>query len=211
MIIYLYPMPDVSFREREALLRYVSAERRERILRLGSDTIKSSSLCAALLARMAVSHYAGVPAESLIFGAGEKGKPYCLNAGCEFSFSHTKSMVVCAVSPAPVGADAEMIKPAPSKVMRYFTVGEREYILGGRGEERFFRVWTRKEAYGKMTGEGIFGGALRTDTMSAEFSSQAHTFVYGGYVVSVFGRDIGNLCVTKLTEEDIREFYIHRE
>ena len=208
MIIYLLPLPDLPFSGCAPLLGRVSEKRREKIGRLRNDDARTASLFAALLARMAVSGFSGVPSGALSFDVSEKGKPYCLNAGCEFSVSHTKGMIVCAVSPVPVGADAELIKPPPEKVAKYFTEREREYIFsGGMTAGRFFRVWTRKEAYGKMTGEGIAGGALSADTLSGEFCRTAHSFVFGGHMISVCSEDMSSLCVTETSPDGIGRYF----
>lgn len=90
---------------------------------------------------------------------GEKGKPYV--NGLYFNFSHSGGRVALAVSSAPVGCDIELIRRAPVRVERKFTQSEREYLSRFTGAERdrvFFALWTAKESYLKMTGEGL--GAL---------------------------------------------------
>lgn len=88
------------------------------------------------------------------------GKPYL--KGMEqyhFNISNTDGMVVCAVSEVELGVDVEREKPFRKGILRKCAgPGETEYILGAEEkvqQERFFRLWTLKESYIKMTGEGM--------------------------------------------------------
>ncbi len=90
--------------------------------------------------------------ESLSFET--KGKPYVAGGKLFFNISHCPKMVFCALSDVPVGIDAESrrdIKEALLKKVCDF----KEPLSRAEQEERFFRTWTRLEAYGKLTGEGI--------------------------------------------------------
>ena len=208
MTIYILPFSELDDERIAPLLPFVSAERRERIARLGSGAAKTASLLSALLVRMAVSEFTGVPASKLIFSAHEGGKPYCVGIPCEFSLSHTSGMIVCAISDEPVGIDAELLRPAPMRVARRFTDAEREYISGS--DERFFRVWTRKEAFGKMTGDGLSGGALGTDVLSPGFSASARTFRFGDHIISACG-SVSSVAAAAAAAEDIYEYFIQGE
>ena len=208
MTIYILPFSALDFDRLAPLLPFVSAGRRERIARLGSGAAKTASLLSALLVRMAVSEFTGIPASELVFSVHDGGKPYCVGVPCEFSLSHTSGMIVCAVSDEPVGIDAELLRPAPMRVARRFTDAEREYISGS--DERFFRVWTRKEAFGKMTGDGLSGGALGTDVLSPGFSASARTFRFGDHIISACG-DVGSVAVMAAKAEDLYEYFIQSE
>ena len=41
---------------------------------------------------------------------------------------------------------------------RFYTPEERLWIDAGEASERSVRLWTMKEAYGKLLGTGIYGG-----------------------------------------------------
>ena len=63
-----------------------------------------------------------------------QGKPYFLsNREIFFNISHSSNYVACVIGDRPVGID---IKECDS-------------------DQRFFRIWTLKEAYGKATGQGV--------------------------------------------------------
>ena len=86
----------------------------------------------------------------------EKGKPVYSNSDIHFNLSHAGDYVVCAVSDRAVGIDIERIRKNAIKVAeRFFTQEECDWIADDN--LRFCRVWTLKEAYAKLTGEGIAG------------------------------------------------------
>lgn len=97
------------------------------------------------------------------FSAGEvttdrNGKLIC--DGIYFNLSHSAHMALCAVSDVPVGCDIEQVTNAPLDIAEHvFSDKERRYIWAGRSaretDRRFFRLWTMKESYLKMTGEGM--------------------------------------------------------
>ena len=87
-----------------------------------------------------------------------RGKPYC--DGVFFSLSHAGDLALCAVSDGPVGCDIEHVKDAPFETApRIFCPGELAYLRAAQDEReaqrRFFTLWTLKESYMKMTGEGL--------------------------------------------------------
>lgn len=110
---------------------------------------------------------------SLTYRYGEKGKPYLENLPLFFSLSHSGEYVLCAVSRRELGADIQKIQPADELKLakRFFSESECRILEGcesHRERQRlFFGFWTRKEAYGKLTGEGL-AAAIREDMQSAE-------------------------------------------
>lgn len=118
-----------------------------------------------------------------------KGKPYT-EADVHFSVSHSGSYFVCIIADCPVGIDVqERRKAAVSKIAgRYFTESEQEYI-SAYDEDGFFRLWTRKEAYSKLTGDGLAELMRGTDVLCREdvdFTDfQIEDGVYCSYCVAV--------------------------
>lgn len=98
----------------------------------------------------------GFSAENVMIGM--TGKPEC--EGVFFNLSHSGDMVLCAICDMPVGCDIEKVTDAPLEIAdRYFSEKERQYIDSSQSlpeiSRRFFRLWTMKESYVKMTGEGM--------------------------------------------------------
>lgn len=97
----------------------------------------------------------------LTYRYGDKGKPYFENIPLFFSLSHSGEYVLCAVSSREVGADIQKIQPSDVMKLarRFFSEPEfcaLECCESDREQQGlFFGLWSRKEAYGKLTGEGI--------------------------------------------------------
>jgi len=74
------------------------------------------------------------------------------------NLSHAGDYAVCAIASEPVGIDIEGKRKVNNAVMRKcFSEDEINWVnenINGR-EERFFRLWTAKEAFSKTTGRGL--------------------------------------------------------
>ncbi len=83
------------------------------------------------------------------------GKPYIKDSTFGISISHSKDMALVAINETAVGADIEKIRPFDKRLIkRYFTDSEIAFI---DSDEKFFTVWTVKEAFLKLTGLGLKG------------------------------------------------------
>ena len=83
----------------------------------------------------------------------ENGKPY--TSICPISISHSGENVLVGISENDIGVDIEVIKPFDKRLIsRYFTKSEQEFI---KTDDDFFKIWTVKEAFLKLTGEGLKG------------------------------------------------------
>lgn len=88
----------------------------------------------------------------------DHGKPFLANTQTiHFNLSHCNGLAVCAVGGAPLGVDAEEIRPFRQNVMRRaFSPAETDAVLKSDApDEMFFRLWTLKESFVKAIGIGI--------------------------------------------------------
>lgn len=87
-------------------------------------------------------------------------KPYFSNlTDFHFNISHSKQFIVCAFSNMPIGIDIEKIGKINNRIIeKYFLDEEKDYIycLCTNQNYRFYEVWTRKEAYVKWLGSGLY-------------------------------------------------------
>lgn len=136
------------------LLDKLPKERQQRIHNMKQENSRKQSMGVGLLLQKVLALYH--MQESQVF-IGEHGKP--MIDGLEFSLSHSGNFAVCVISERPVGCDVERLREAPKGVAsRYYSNREQTYLSGFDGEEydkAFFRLWTMKESYVKMTGEGL--------------------------------------------------------
>lgn len=158
----------------------VDAVRYEKALKIREPKARAASLGAGLLLQRLARdcrdgiHIEGLrqclpeqlleeaePPVPLHYRFGAHGKPEIEELPLNFSLSHSGSYVVCAVSERRIGADIQQLKDTDSRKLAQRFFSEREYeelIRCGESERQrlFFEMWTRKEAYGKLTGEGVF-------------------------------------------------------
>lgn len=136
------------------IMRHIPEKRRERILKYGWPEDRIRSLGAELLLKEILPKH---HADYTKIRRNGYGKPEV--HGLQFNISHSGEIVICAVSDRPVGCDVEKIRSAPEGVpAHFFSEKEQEYLSSftdGRYDETFFRIWTAKESYIKMTGEGM--------------------------------------------------------
>lgn len=178
----------------ESMLQKLDEARREKVMSARNAQGKAAELGAGLLLQRAVQDWRGDrPGQSpqirfctlsglrselaepipLTYRYGERGKPYFENIPLFFSISHSGEYVLCAVSRRELGADIQKIQSADvlKLAKRFFSESECRTLEGcesHRERQRlFFGFWTRKEAYGKLTGEGL-AATLREDMRSAE-------------------------------------------
>ncbi len=121
-----------------------------------------NALLAAVLPRFSVD-----PGDITI---SDRGKPQV--PGLHFNLSHSGDFVVCATGEAPLGCDIQRHHPA--RLHRFLSQSERRALEAltepGRGE-LYTRLWTLRESYLKMTGEGLAGlGRLRVDLSAEPFA-----------------------------------------
>lgn len=108
------------------------------------------------LARVLKAEYGISPLPEL--ARTELGKPYFpALPQIQFSISHSKTLILCALSNRPVGVDIEDIRPRRDSLPAY-ALTEPEFAryqsLGGDWSA-FYTLWTRKEAWCKYTGQGL--------------------------------------------------------
>lgn len=137
------------------LLELLTPDRRCKIEKQQQAEKRKQSLGAGLLIKEILTRH-GVLSEFIRLGS--RGKPEA--DGIFFNLSHSGELVVCAVSDCPVGCDVEKIKPIHERlIQRYFSEAECQHLgrfAESQRAEEFIRLWTLKESYMKMTGEGIY-------------------------------------------------------
>lgn len=127
--------------------------------------------------------------EQIRYRTGEQGKPYFEELPVCFSLSHSGDYVLCAVDSAEVGADIQWKKPGAIEPVagRFFSKQEWENAFSLPEAERetyLYLLWTRKEAYGKLTGKGVTDCLRKNvaDLIQVEYLSPKAP---EGYVISI--------------------------
>lgn len=154
MKLYLKFVSQTDESEFKAFYDAMSEEKKAAVNKLPNSETAKQRVVADGVVRKALAETAGVQPDKIVFKHNEFGKPYAENADVEFSVSHSKDAVVCAVSDKDIGVDIEKIREVRFKIAeRFATAEELSYI--GDSAERFFEIWTLKEAYFKCIGTGL--------------------------------------------------------
>ena len=126
---------------------------------------KKRTLAGRFLLKNMIKEIYGREDFSLVFN--ENGKP--LLDFCFFSISHSEDVAVCAVSDFPVGTDIQYMGGfVKRKKYMLFTDSESGYVNQHDSENRFYTLWTMKEAYIKAIG-GKIADAAKTEFVTSDF------------------------------------------
>lgn len=124
----------------------VSRARRGKIDCLKFQKDKNLSLAVGILLQVALKEE-GI--ENCQIEIGQFGKPSLINnKNLFFNLSHSEEMAMCVIATSPVGCDIERIKKCTPDISRIV-------LSEGEKMDNFYQIWTAKESYLKMTGEGL--------------------------------------------------------
>jgi 4'-phosphopantetheinyl transferase len=146
----------------------LSAEERERALRFRFERDRDHYTVGRGSMRQILGRYLGVSSTALRFGYGAHGKPALeapTGSDLQFNLSHSHRVALLAVTAGrALGVDLEGVQRDVGDeqiARRFFSPAEVAVLLSLPESQRraaFFRCWTRKEAYLKARGDGIYYG-----------------------------------------------------
>lgn len=154
------------------------------------DSDKRLSLGAWVLLGYALGQL-GAPLDASAYRTEASGKPYLDGSPYHFSLTHTGDIAAVAVSDRPCGIDAEVISHQPRKIAERFFHPDENALLACLSadayDSAFTEIWTRKEAYTKLTGDGIasFGSFSAVGNLPCRLS----TWRTGSVAISVASAD----------------------
>ena len=167
--IHVWLLDNNDFLQYLELFRsYLSDDELSRMNRYKFDRLRKNFLINRGFLKHLLSQYLQIDNRDLEFDYSSKGKPSLkdknINSNFHFNLSHKENYTIYAFSDRPVGIDLEVIKndvQVEQLVQRFFTESELQDICSLNESEKlayFFQLWTAKEAYLKLTGEGLSGG-----------------------------------------------------
>jgi 4'-phosphopantetheinyl transferase len=139
----------------------------------------------------------------------EKGKPYFPDLPVRFSISHSGQMWICIMGLDACGIDLQEAKDCDFMKIaaRYFSRYEQSLVMK-RGLTGFYKIWTRREAFAKYTGQGLFGSPL--PSFALEDGSLAPFLLWEGRRVYVRELDLGpEIACAYCNEEEEDEIRIY--
>ena len=96
--------------------------------------------------------------EKPAFEYGPHGKPVIVgHPEIHFNLSHCNEAVICVTDDGPIGVDIESVSAFDEEVARYAMNDDElhQILQAPRPDVAFTRLWTRKEAVLKCSGQGI--------------------------------------------------------
>lgn len=192
MKTYFNSVSQIDKTQLDLWFNEMSEEKKKSVLKLQKAETANQRIVADAVVRSALSEISGIKTDKIVFSTNEFGKPYAENVNAYFSVSHSGDAVICAVSERPVGIDIERIRDVRFKTAeRFATAEELEYI--GENTERFFEIWTLKEAYFKCIGTGLDANiknvSFRINGSKIECSEKGYEFGFlkasEGYCCSI--------------------------
>lgn len=157
-----------------AAYRKVTNERRKKTDSYHFHKDRELSLGAELLLMLGLERL-GMNPKEMRYHYGENGKPYLWGSqNVYFNLSHSEQIAICAISSQEIGCDVEKISYVNLELAkRFFFTTEYERIAAEKTVESrrdmFFRLWTLKESYIKMTGLGM---SLPMNSFGIHFSAE---------------------------------------
>ena len=170
MKYFIYNIENLSDAEYEKWFSLMTKEKQERVSRYKDITRRKCSVAGEMLVKAYINALNIAP-EILEISEDENGKPYIPDCPVHFNFSHCENMLALAFSDEEIGIDIERIRPISLTILkRFFSEEEQKYVLGHEPDEssftksedkeileRFYRIFTLKEAICKKSGIGIKG------------------------------------------------------
>lgn len=164
---------EVSEKIYSYLLNKIRINKRRKIERFKFREDALRSLFGEALLRYALEKYFDLEYEKEIIAENEFGKPYLINKQISFNISHSGDWSVLVCFENDSGIDIEKIEEPPYEIMtKTFTQKEIEQIenidqqVKGR---QFYKMWTLKESYIKMIGQGL---SLALDSFSIDIEDE---------------------------------------
>ncbi len=190
-MIYIFDeIEKVNETSLEADLSLIPAWRRTKALAYGFHIDRV--LCVKsylLLAQGLLSEYGITDIPE--FSYGPKGKPFLKDyPNIHFSLSHCHKAAICSIDNVSTGCDIEQTDLVPDEALMRMCLNDGE-IRSVKGSSHpgaeFAKIWTRKEAFLKMTGTGLRSDLpdVLLSTLASEASFETFAPDGKGYVYSI--------------------------
>lgn len=209
--IYYAKISDIIILDRfNQLLTLVIKEKQEQIKQFHFDIDKKLSLYSKTLIRIIICKELNINNKAIVFEKNKYGKTHLkATPNLHFNLSHTRNAVVVAVLDEPVGVDIEKVKTSDLQIAkRFFSDSEFTYITKSDVgiDNRFYEIWTKKEAYIKYIGKGLYLPLNSFDVLDTVISRRIRTFQKDDCVIPVCSERSNQVFdIIELSENDIED------
>lgn len=195
------------------LIRCVSKKRQERIRKNNVAINKKALLIGALLTRSLVKAKLNIKNNDQRYSNELNHKPYLINnSKFKFSLSYSEDYVCCCIgNDNELGIDIEVLNKAPLSIMKFaFTNSEIQYVNQNKSyvDERFYEIWTKKEAYGKKIGRGLIYDLKSTNTLDKSLNIKT-VKVFPDIILSFCFDKIDKIEIKRISEKEIIDSFFY--
>lgn len=153
-------LPDLRG-EVDPCLTLLTEEEKERAAKFIKPPDANRFILSRGLQRRILADYLETDPNTLEFNRNENGKPFLKGSDLQFNVSHSHDRLLIAVTTGRlIGVDIEFRRTGvqmDSIAERWFSPAELTFFQGSENPQRvFFELWSKKEAYVKALGLGIF-------------------------------------------------------
>lgn len=207
-IVLLFECEHINELEYKKILKYVSEYRRNKSERYNCYQDRVLSVIAEFSLVYLMKKYFNLNSESYTILRQDRGKPYFAEKGMpKFNMSHTRNLVAVLIADTEIGIDVEKIKnqtvESIKRIMKFaFTSDECKYIESRKEDQIkcFYSIWTYKEAYCKMTGQGLW---LNKKNECLPGDIERYDFQFKDYYINICGISGDNLEIVVMDEKNI--------
>ncbi|MEI8054591.1 MAG: 4'-phosphopantetheinyl transferase superfamily protein [bacterium] len=160
----------------DELLNLLSAQEKIRGAKFIAEHAKNNFIVARGILRWLLAKYLQIKPQDIVFKQNQYGKLYLDFSTLQFNISHSHDLALFAFTQNhPIGVDIEFIRDNFGFIdiaQRFFSKKEDADLLTLPQTEQlhaFFNCWSRKEAFIKAIGKGIF---FALDKFSVEVSNK---------------------------------------
>lgn len=171
MEYFIYNIENLTDEEYEKWFSLMTEDKQEKVSRYKDLTRRKCSVAGEMLVKEYIGKALNIAPEAIKILTDNNGKPYIKNCKIHFNISHCENILVYTFSEEEIGIDIEKIRPITLSILKsIFSKEEQEFVLGkalneddfesyNKPEilERFYRIYTLKEAICKKSGIGIKG------------------------------------------------------
>lgn len=181
LTVYYARTKDISSRYPD-LKHIISADEQLRADKFHFEDDRVTYISCHALLRIIIAKYLVINPLEIAYIYNKDNKPELFDAGLNFNITHSKEAFAIGISKDfPLGIDIENVDQnidIELVARSVFSLKEREYIFGpiSSVKERFFLLWTRKEALLKAIGTGIIDDIARVEVYKRENVIEMNSF-----------------------------------
>ena len=162
--VFLFSISQLDASDLQRYPPFLSCERWKRANSFRRERDRLRCVAAGLLGNFCLWKQLGGGHWKVRLARNRYGKPYLEGNPVFFSLSHAGEWVACALADCPIGVDVERVRPVASGMYDLCLTPSEQRRLNGAPEQAFFQIWTMKESFGKLRGDGLNCGFQRFET-----------------------------------------------